>query len=477
MHAMKTTRPLGLGVLTVLLFGSLAMAALAADPAPDRSIGHPLLERAGQEMAANKDKLIEKLRTDILLTKLAILESRSDRQGAMVRARAIENPFYAALALGGIAATEASSAPSISVGHFREALARSASIAHYNGDSATSLDFLFQLPPCYPKDQAVVLLAECEQTLGAWKGADNQKNHALLSLCKSTASITPEGTHHLLDVAMKSHHYGASIEYLGTFMARQSLETALKSAEQRYQAARDKLNAGYFLRAVLLELARTDFSRAFEGIKGMQGLDGEIAAVNFAESMLAANRRKEAREVIDYVSSLKSEFNWTRQSLDRLNGKLAQDKEPPPLVGPVTPDMIDAFLMAPAADQLEAFAARPPITFKDKNQAREFVLKALPLADDIVERGYPYHGSPRSAALGMLMICSVLTGNVDQALEISARIQIPDLRIGYLMDSYEQVSPLPSIVSDWPIHFCFRKSISVQEMESPAKRVGGITSP
>jgi hypothetical protein len=170
--------------------------------------------------------------------------------------------------------------PSASTNHFREALSKTSSITNWTGSHATSLEFLFSLLSSYPKKDAFPLLTAAQKALDAWKGSDVQKSSSLLAFSKATTVIAPDRAEELLlDVALKSNHYCASIEYLGAFMARQSLEKTLKLAEQHYQAQKNWPNDQYFLRAVLIELARTDFDRSFQGIKKMKDLDQEIAAV------------------------------------------------------------------------------------------------------------------------------------------------------------------------------------------------------
>jgi hypothetical protein len=108
-------------VLTPFL---LALPQLAVAP------GEPvvLLDSARAEVAANATNFSAMERTDALFTKLAILESQTDAGTALNRARAIRNPFYSSLALGGIAATAIRSNPSAATNHFCEALVTSRGI-------------------------------------------------------------------------------------------------------------------------------------------------------------------------------------------------------------------------------------------------------------------------------------------------------------------------------------------------------------
>ncbi len=454
----------GVALLSLLLFGLPQHSAVGGDPIT-------LLDCARSEVAANATNFIALERTEALYAKLAILQSQTDVEGALSRARAIRNPFYSTLALGGIAATELRSSTSDSTNHFCEALTMSREISHWTGSHASSLGFLFGLIPAYPRQEAVVLMAKSKEAFDAWQGSDCQKGESLLAFAKATTSVSPANAESLLlDVAIKSNHYWDSIEYLAGFIARQSSDKALRLAEAHYQARRDWPNDQYFLRAVLIEMAKKDFGSAFQGIKNMRDLDREIAAVKLADAMLAAKRQREAEEVILYIGGLKTDFAWTKESLDKLRRQLTEGAQnPAPTANASSPELMEQFLKAPTSAQLQSLAEKAGVTFRDKRQALAFVTAALPLVETIRDRGYPYHGSPRSTALGLLVLCSVAAEKPDTALEIARRIDIPEIRVSYLLDAYELIKPMPVSVSDWPIHFWKRTSVFMQENNSPNK--------
>ncbi len=456
-------RSIGLLILTPLLFGLPQHAGAGGQPIA-------LLECARSEVAANATNFIARERTDVLFAKLAILESQTDAEGALARARAITNPFYSSLALGGIAATELRSSTSASTNHFHEALITARGINHWTGSHASSLGFLFGLISTYPRDEAAVLLAKSKEALDAWQASDYQKGQSLLAFAKATTSVSPTNAEPLLlDVALKSNHYWDSIEYLAGFLAKQSPDNALRLAEAHYQNRRDWPNDQYFLRAVLIELARTDFDGAFQGIKNMRDLDREIAAVKLAETMLAAKRRHEAEEVTAYIDGLKTDFAWTKESLNKLRRQLAEEAHNLAPTANAAPEHLEQFLKAPTSAQLQSLAEKARVTFRDKQQSLAFVTAALPLAETIRDKGYPHHGSRRSTALGLLVLCSVAAEKTDTAIEIARRIDIPELRASYLLDAYEQIKPLPASVSDWPIHFWKLTKVTIQESNSPNK--------
>lgn len=452
----KNFVPVGLAVFLVL---DAVCALLAAEAADEK-----LLDAVRKEIAAKADVFAVKDQVDALLAKLSILESQSNLEAGLDRARSIEDPSYASLALGGIAAVELASDRNASAALFREALERSMAITHWTDDHATSLGLLFGLLPSYPRKEAYDLLAASEEALDTWESDDHQKSAALLALSKATAAVAPEKARELLlDVALTSNHYWDSIEYLGAFMARQSLEETLKLAEECYEAKKNWPNEQYFLRAVLIELARTDCRRAFEGIKKMRDLDREIAAVKLAEALLAVERQKEACEVVDYIRSLESEFNWTQQSLERLQVRFEADRKPPSPANVVRPELIDGFLRDPNATAWRALPWITRIIFRDKEQVREFMAKALPLTESTQDLPDRYHGSQHSMAFGLMTICSAMLGDTDRALELSDRIETPALHAGYLLDAYEQVHPMPAVVSDWPVRFWRRVEVSIQD--------------
>ena len=422
-----------------------------------------LLAAAKEVIAENSDTFIVQDKAEVLVAKLSILESQSDVRSALVRARSIKSPFYSSLALCGIAATEIPSDPSTSAKHFREALARSGDVKQWTGSYATSLGLIFGLLPSYPRKEAHELLEASKEAFDAWGGSDCQRSQALLALSEVTAALGPDGAKGLLySVALKSNHYWDSIEYLATAMARQSMEQALELSEKHYAAKRDWPNDQYFRRAVLIELARTDFPRAFAGIKAMRKLDQEIAAVTLAEFLLDEERRSETRQVVAHIESLRSDFNWTQSSLTKLRSRLEQAGQGATPSVAVTPEAIADFLQSPNAGGLQSFLSAGRMVFGDERQVRDFVSTSLPLVEAIRDRGYPYHGSPRSTALGLLAVCSALLDEVPQALRISKRIAIPELRASCLLDAYEVTHPVPATVSRWPIHFGQHKTIQIQ---------------
>ena len=419
-----------------------------------------LLEDAAALLAKHGDKVILQHKAGALLAKLSILENQQGAQGALGRARSIENAFYSTLALGGIAATEIRSDPNTSAKHYREALVRFRNPERWTARHASALGYLIELVPSYPEKESHELLRESKEVFHSWEGADNRKSKALLSLSKATTAIEPETAEGLLyDVALKSNHYWASVEYLATFMAQQSMEKALELSEKHY-AARQRRS---FRRAVLMELAKTDFPRAFAGIKEMRvPLDQEISAVKLAEFLLDQDREKEARQVIAHIESLETDFNWTQTSLKTLRSKL-EGGEVVSRDLAVNPEAIDKFLHDPDREKLQNLTYAERIVFRDAGQIREFISTSLPLVEAIPEMGYPHHGSPRSAALGILAVCSGLIGETPQASEILKRISIPELRVNYLLDSYEAIHPMPAPVTQWPIHFWQHKTILIRD--------------
>jgi len=421
------------------------------------------LREATAIIAEGDKKFISKQGTDALIAKLSILESQSDLEAALKRARAIKNPFYRSLALGGIASGEIPVDPQTSAKHFREALAQAKEIKEYTGTHATSLRYLFELPPFYPQKEAHALLNDAMNAFATWDGSDVQKNKSLLSLAQATTAISPKDAKALLyDVALKSNHYWASNEYLATYMAQQDMEKALKLSNTHYTEHKDWPNDGYFRRAVLIELSKTDFPRAFEGIKKMQNLDQEIAAIKLAEFLLGESRKKEAEQVIHHIDSLKSDFNFTQSSLKKLYQSLEQGGLDTPDSNEFKPKDIDVFLKNPSAQNLQFFSLAEKIQFRDEVQIRAFISSSLPHLDELHDQGYPHHGSPSSMALGLLVVSSALIQDIPGAIELSKRIKIPELRAKFLLDAYEVANPMTEVVSNWPIHFWLHTHVQIR---------------
>jgi hypothetical protein len=61
------------------------------------------------------------------------------------------------------------------------------------------------------------------------------------------------------------------------------------------------------------------------------------------------------------------------------------------------------------------------------------------------------------------VVCSALIHEIPQALEISKRIDIPELRANYLLDAYETMNPMVPTVSQWPINFWQHKTVLIME--------------
>jgi hypothetical protein len=423
-----------------------------------------LIEEARKEIASSKNNFILQHKKDVLLAKLSIIECKIDMDRAVGRAIAIENPFYSSLAMGGIAATEITSNLTSSIHHYNQALEHALKVTHWTDSHPTSLCFLFQILTDYPSQQDKVLLSSSKEILKQWNAREVQKGSSFLALSKATTLISPlEAEKLLFDNALKSNHYWESIEYLATFLTQQLPEKTLKQAQDHYVARKDWPNDRYFLQAVLIEIAKADFSRGFGEIKKMRDLDKDIALVHLAETMLKLNRKEEAQKVVDFIISLNSEFNFTQTSLERLQRKLNKESESIVNTTIITDQIIDDFLQNGNTQKLRSFTKKDSLIFRDKKQIDTFIQKSLPLAESIRDLGYPFHGSPRSETLGILMICSAVVGRPNQVLEISKKINIPEIRVSYLIDAYEHIYPLQSVVSKWPIHFT--KQIKVQILD------------
>lgn len=437
---------------TIFLVLSLYLTVAPAAAADEQEGFQLLVKRARLELTAQADEFAMRQNRDIVATQLAILESQFDRRNALMRARYIQSPFYSSLALGGIAATEMNSDLQASTNHFLEALARCEKIAQWTGEHSTSLGFLIDLVPQYPESEGLVLLTACEHTLSRWKMSDYEKTNPLLALAKATVKAAPDRAEKLLlDVALKSHHYSASTELLARFLYQQAPDRTITMAEQRYNRERYEPDASSFLRAVLLQLAETDFPDAFQRVKRMRAMDQERAAVGLATAMVVAKRKKEAGEVLAYLRLSTNVHPYTMQSLSTFGKPQTNEIRRTPKIPLVTHESIDDFLKDPTAGGLRSLVGKS-LRFRDDRQARTFVQVALPLTDQILKEDL-YHGAPRASALGFLMMCSAATGEFEVAAEMAGRRDFPEVLIAHLLNAAEHLNSVPPAIAAWPVRF------------------------
>src|ERR1700730_16206302 len=226
------------------LYRKTAFLGLMAGPiltvnATDRA-SQILLERAREEFIASTPRFIATNNAEALGTKFSILEFDSNPREAVETAREIKNSFYQSLALGGIAEKEIKSDLTSSTSHYREALDCSLKISHWTGPHASSLNFLFELVPTFPRDTSLALLSASKEAFDSWRASDFQKQRSLLALAKATAVVEPSKCEPLLyEVALESNHYWDSIEYLAAFLAAKAPEKMLREARQRYDEGKN----------------------------------------------------------------------------------------------------------------------------------------------------------------------------------------------------------------------------------------------
>lgn len=469
-------------VISLLLLLPLAIAQRPGVVTKPQIIHNPMrrtpdIGDATDLLAAAKAEIIplpQQLKTavkDQLIVQLIIQEADANPEQAAVRASKLQNPFYASLALGGVAAVQLPHNPQAAEVLYRKAVERAHTITGYTGEYPTSLHFLFTLITRFPREQAREVLAfsrkNCMAPVQSDDVDDVVNQYPLLELAKATVSVEPTAAYDLLfSVAVKSNHYYASSEYLATYLAEQDLAGTLKAAEESYQtnfggSSRDALSATLYV------LARNDLDKALQGIWRMQYPDDEFTALTLAKQLLTVGKKTEAKKVIADVERVitdvekkrgKSSLEWTMRTLKELHQQLLTNALPTAISTIVTPTMIDNFLKNPDSDKLEFFSTRQ-VVFRDKLQASHFVTVALPLAATINNKvGVKslYEGSSRLSIYGFLVSCAAIAGDIRQALEIANKISVPELRASYLLEAYAAVRPFPPVVSDWPIHFFIR---------------------
>ena len=395
--------------------------------------------------------------SDALAAKLSIMESKTGINRAFERAISIENPFYSSLALGGIASVEISSDLNSSINHYNLALEHALQITTWTNSYASSLELLFPLLNDYPSKQAQDLLLHSKEILNLWNANPEKGYKAKLAFTKAMISIAPWQAESLLyDEALKSNHYWESIEYLAAYLTQQQPEETLRKAIEHYKAKRDWPNDRTFLQGVLIQIAKTDFQRAFDEMKNMREMDNEIAMVHLAQSQMKLNHKENAQAVLDYLIVLESDFNFTQTSIEQLQRQLnykSFNAIDPTLI---KEQEIEDFIQEPNTQKfLTLFADKEKIVFRNKAQIERFIAKCLFMTEEFQEPVFEFiqnntYGNP--SIISILMCCSVAIDKPEQALSISRKITFPSPRINYLLDAYECAFPVNPTISKWPIH-------------------------
>jgi hypothetical protein len=344
-------------------------------------------------------------------------------------------------------------------------------INHWTDSDATSLGYLIQLVRHYEPDRARRLLASFRKAVDSW-GGEYPKSQPMHQLALATIEVDPGAAKDLLlDRALKSGHNSRSIEALVQFLMKQSPDDTLKLAQERYDAKTNWPTCAKFLRSVLAEHALRDPKDAFERARNMRPADREVTCYSIAMALLAAGKKEQAKPAADFLESLEKSGelkSWYAQDrLKQVREAMQKGVEDKPAPKAATPEEIQAFLDRPDVQGFARIVEKREIRFRDGQQAAGFLLAASPLAGQLVDHGYPHHGSPRSVAFGVLGLLSAIQQGPTQALTWMRKIEIPELRAFYLMAADQAARPLPPAIQEWPLRFWPPTLIQIPDAKDP----------
>lgn len=444
-------------VMVVLVAGGVRAAGPGTMPGPGAA-GLEEAQRLLGELGTKKE-FTEKDRIESLPGLCAVLRYRTHPEEALAAARGLSEPFYASLALGSMAARQIKSDPNGAEKLLREALERASTIKHYTGTDASSLGYLYALIPLLRADQAKGLLAVAREQLKAEEGDPMVKEHALLVLSRIAVAMDPALVAGLLEEAKgnpQSGHYYKAIQVLQRYQAGQEKQRTAAEAAAFYKSGKDWPDTEDPLVAAVLVDALGDLPGALARIKGLKEQTRAQAWYYVASALAEEGRTKEALGLLEQIAGLakatgdKSFLPWAEATL---RAKLVPFQAPPNTAADV-----DAFLAKPSAELLREMAGgmNRATTFRDAKQARDFVAAALPLAPEVLplEGGDGlYWGLEKAAVLGLLARVAAQLGDAEGSLKIAGQIEIPELRVMYLLEAEEDMHPLPEVVGGWPIHY------------------------
>jgi hypothetical protein len=448
-------------VLTLLLMlfpGTCVAVAETPDPAA------ALLKDATDTITdlQQKKTFFNTYRAEALLAQRAAVEYGADPRLALWYAREIKEPFYASLAVGACAVQAVKADPAAARDLLLGAQERALSIEHSTGSDATSLDYLFQTIPTFPRDDAQKLLQTSRRNLGAWIGDSGSKRKPALELTRQTLAIDPDGIDALLQVLSSTDqatHLSESFRLLAGHLYTHRHAWALEQVNAFYASKKSFLAADPLLAALLLEDAVSDPPRALANIEKMDPSDQDMALVRVADALHGAGKIEQALEIVKRLEQRAAAQGAAGEQTSRLVNGFVEGwaREKVAAAGTIVPAMdaqaIDTFIETPSADAWRLQWVGKALTFRDAAQTQKFVDAALPLARQVHDMGYPHHGSPRSQSLGTLACAAALAGDLERAKAIADEIDIPELRALYLLAAYETVHPLPDVVRGWPIFF------------------------
>jgi hypothetical protein len=440
-------------------------------------------------------------RIEGLKSKCLILRFKSHPRQSLSEARSLKEPFYASLALGGMAAILQESDPAESEKLLAEAEQLALKITHYSGEDASSIGYLYRLIPGYDAPRARQLWEKAAPALLKWDSYGHRSSHGMRELSLVVIQANPEEAERFWKTyTAPKHHYWDSAEILGRAIVKQSPAAARKRLDEWLAQKASDHNVTAFRRALLAEYALNDLPKAMDWIESMRRSDRLDAAFDLTMLFLYTGRNAQAQQVLEYFENEAKDdlakgdegrgAMWLGNLIPRLRGRIESGVVRPTKtvaigdtldaaldgsqVPVATPDMIEAFLANPQIQNNRMYGGihileMPEIQLKDDDQAARLIVKALPLADKVMDGGYPHHGSPRSQALGALALIEATRGSPQLARDLIARINIPELKAFYLVEAVEILDPLPKVVRDWPLEFWQPTTVTIGQRYAPAQ--------
>ncbi|MBM4036052.1 MAG: hypothetical protein FJ291_30330, partial [Planctomycetes bacterium] len=300
------------------LMAAGSLAASACGWAAEREGWDALVEEAHKLLTDQsvRAKFRRRHRVEALDATCAILRYARSPEDSLREARALSEPFFASLALGGIAALTIKSAPETSEKLLEEAQQVARKINRWIEADATSLGYLIQLIRHYEPERARRILASFRKTVDS--RSECSRGQAIHQLALATIEVNPGAAKGLLvDSALKSGDNLRSIEVLVQFLMKQSPDDTLKLAQEHYDAKRP--TCADFLRLVLAEHALRDPKDAFERARKMRPENRGVACYSITMALLAAGKKEQAKPMADFLDALeesRDSENWFAQ--DRL---------------------------------------------------------------------------------------------------------------------------------------------------------------
>lgn len=441
-------------LLVTILLAPLCTSVSSAEPEKVSPVyldsAHAILIDKGQMSGIRAQESLLAMKT-----RLAILRYPLNEDAALVEARALP-AFHASLALGGMAAVSIHTAPKKADALFQEALSIANGIPYRRDRQYTSLGFLFQLIPLFPKEQSRKLLAQGSKTLSLIQVPAFSKSHAMRMLAEATIAVNPAGARELLvSQALSDYAYEEALQLLATFLFKHSPTSTLRLARKLYAPNKLSTTHGDFMKVVLVEYAKHDFEAAFAEVQRMADPGRVITCFTLGKSLLERGHKDYAARVLDYMATLNSPMEVGKFTLPKMEDHLKELKRVNDrsrdgfFPQSVTPQIIDTFLSDKRGYGLGRLLRAQRIVFRSKLQAAQVAELATKASGQLRESHR--HGREKSAALGLAACAAALGGKPERALHIAQAIRSPEMKAIYFMNMHELQHPLPSVLRGWPI--------------------------